>query len=177
MSLARVKAWYKHFREGRVSLADDAWSKTPHHITDDIVQLVNGLVTQDHQVTVKAVAAEVGLSIRSVHTIMAERLNWCKVCAQWVLHNRKHVEWPTVLIICSAMPGKGMSFWHEWWLEMSFGIITSNQKRNDKVSSGSIQGHHHQKSKAIHTSAGKVMLTFFDRDSPLLIDFLQRRKQ
>ena len=49
MSLARVKAWQQRFREGRVSLADDARSGTPHPITDDIVQLVNGLVTQDRQ--------------------------------------------------------------------------------------------------------------------------------
>ena len=43
------------------------------------------------------------------------------------------------------MPGKGMTSWHEWWLKMSVGFITSNQNRNDKVSSGGIQGHHHEK--------------------------------
>ena len=58
-----------------MSLADDAQSGTPHRITDDFIQLV-GLVTQDRQVTVKAVATEVG----SVHTIMTEKLNWHKVC-------------------------------------------------------------------------------------------------
>ena len=81
-----------------------------------------------------------------------------------------------VLINCSAMPGKGMRSWHEWWMEMSLVVITSNQNRNEKVSSGSIQDHHHKKnSKTIHTSAGKVMLTFvFEQDGPLLIDFLQR---
>ena len=47
MSLARVRTWHKRFREGWVSLADDTWSGTPHRITDDIVQLVDGLVTQD----------------------------------------------------------------------------------------------------------------------------------
>ena len=85
--------------------------------------------------------------------------------------NRKHVEWPTVLIICSAMPGKGMSSWHKWRLEMSLSVIILNQNQNYKVSSGSIQGHYHQKkSKAIHTSAGKIMLTFFfDQDGTLLI--------
>ena len=46
MYLARVKAWHKRLREGRVSLADDARSGTPHRITDGIVQLVDGLVTQ-----------------------------------------------------------------------------------------------------------------------------------
>ena len=72
MSLARVKAWHKHFREGWVLLADDARSGTPHRITDDIVQLVDGPVTQDCRVTVKAVATEAGLSIRSVHTIISK---------------------------------------------------------------------------------------------------------
>ena len=47
-----------------------------------------------------------------------------------------------VLIICSAMPVKELSSWLEWWLDMSLGVI-SNQNRNDKVSSGSIYGHHH----------------------------------
>ncbi|KAJ4430453.1 hypothetical protein ANN_22669 [Periplaneta americana] len=87
MSLARVKAWHKRFRERRVSLADGAQSGTPHRITDDIVELVDGPVTQDRRVTVKAVAAEVGLSVGSVHTIMAERLNWRKVCDQWLPHS------------------------------------------------------------------------------------------
>ena len=84
MILSRVKVWCKSFREGRVSLADDARSGTPHCIADDIVQLVDGLVSQDRRVTVKAVAAEVGLSVGSIHTIMTERLNWRKVCAQMV---------------------------------------------------------------------------------------------
>ena len=77
MSLARVKAWHKLFREGRVSLADDARSGTSYRITDDLVQLVDELVTQDRRVTLKAVAAKFG----SVHIIMTEELNWRKVCA------------------------------------------------------------------------------------------------
>ena len=66
MSLARVKAWHKRFREGWVSLSNDAWSGTPHRITNDIVQLVDGLIIQDRRVTVKAIATEVGLRIGSV---------------------------------------------------------------------------------------------------------------
>ena len=75
MSLASVKGWQMGFREGRVSLADHARSGTPYRITDDIVQPFDGLITQDRRVTVKAVAAKVGLSVGSVHTIMTERLN------------------------------------------------------------------------------------------------------
>lgn len=72
MSLARVKSWHKRFREGRVSLVYDALPGTPKRITDDIIQLIDGLVMQDCQVTVKAVAAEVGLSVGSVHIIMTK---------------------------------------------------------------------------------------------------------
>ena len=61
-------------------------SGTPHSITDGIVHLVDGLVTQDRRVTVKALAVEVGLSFGSVHAILTEPLNWRKMCAQWVLH-------------------------------------------------------------------------------------------
>ena len=50
MSLARVKAWHKCFREGWVSLADDARSRTPHHIADDIIQLVDGLITRTAEI-------------------------------------------------------------------------------------------------------------------------------
>ena len=67
-----------------MSLPNDAWSGTPHRIIDDIVQLVDGLVIQDRRITLKAIIAEVRLIIGSVHTIMMGRLNWCKVCAQWV---------------------------------------------------------------------------------------------
>ena len=44
MSIAKVKAWHTRFRERRS--ADDARSGAQHRITDDIVQLVDGLVTQ-----------------------------------------------------------------------------------------------------------------------------------
>ena len=75
MSLARVKAWHKRFRKVGVSLADNAHSVTPHRITDDIVQLVDGLVTQDLRVAVQAIAAEDGMSVGRFHTTMTERLN------------------------------------------------------------------------------------------------------
>ena len=81
----------------------------------------------------------------------------------------------TALIICSSIQGKGMSFWHGLWVEMSLGVITSNKNRNDKVSSGGTQGHHEQNGlNAIHTRAGKVILKFFfDQDGHFLIEFLQ----
>ena len=66
---------------------------------------------------------------------------------------------PTVLIICSAMPEKGISSWHEWWMEMSLGVITSNQNRNDKVSSASIQGHQHKKNPRLSTQVQAKTIT------------------
>ena len=128
MSFARVKAWHKRFREGRVSLADDARSGTPHCITDHIVQLVDGLIIQDRRVKVKTVPAKVRLNVGCVHIIMMERLNWHKVCTQWVPHSLQPQQEACRMAHCSAVPGKGMSSWHEWWLEMSLGVISSNQE-------------------------------------------------
>ena len=42
-------------QKGQLSLSDNTQSGTLHHITND-VQLVDRIVTQDHGVTVKAVA-------------------------------------------------------------------------------------------------------------------------
>lgn len=89
MSFARIKAWHKHFREGWVPLAmmHAARSGAPKRITDDIVQFIDGLLMQDRRVTVKALAAEFGLSVWKVQTVMTERLNLRKMCAQSVPHS------------------------------------------------------------------------------------------
>ena len=179
MSLARVKAWHKHFREGWVSLANDALSGTPHHITNDIVQLVYGLVTQDRRVTVKAVAAEVGLSIESVHTIMTERLNWCKVCAQWVSHSLQPQQKACRMAHCIDHLQHYAREGNEFLARVLAGVESWCHHFEPESKRQSLQRKHPgspppKKSKAIDTSAGKVMLMFFGQDGPLLIDFLQR---
>ncbi|KAF8781430.1 hypothetical protein HNY73_011824 [Argiope bruennichi] len=54
MSLASIKVWHKCFRKRMLSLADDANSGIPNRITDGIFQLVDGFVTQDCRVKLKA---------------------------------------------------------------------------------------------------------------------------
>ena len=181
MSFSKVKTWHKRIREGRVSLADDARSGTPHRITDDIVQLVDGFVTQHCRVTVKAVAAEVRSNVRSVHTIMTKRLNWHKVCAQWVPHSLQPQQEACVMahcidhLQCYAREG------NEFLARVVAGDESWCHHFEPEAKRQSLQWKHPgspipKKSKAIHTSAGKVRLMFFfEQDDSLPIDFLQRR--
>lgn len=76
-----------------------------------------------------------------------ERLNWHNGYLIVFIHNRNHVEWPTVLIICSTMPGKGMSASDWRWV-----LVSSLWIRIETV----------------------TLTFFFDQDGPLLINFLQR---
>ena len=124
----------------------------------------------------------------------SSRTAWCRrprwiVCPsepflgdqKWCNHRERGLdcmkgdrEPPTVLIICSVMPGKRLSSWHKWWLELNLGVIILNHTRNDKVSSGSIQGHHLPKNPRPST---KVQERLWDvllwPRWPLLIVFLQ----
>ena len=94
------------------------------------------------------------------------------VCPTVFNHNRKHVKWPTLLIICSAMPGKGMSSWHEWWMEMSLGVEPESKWQ-------SLQCKHpgSPPPKKIQCHPRKCRKSYADvllwPRRPLLIDFLQ----
>ena len=110
---------------------------------------------QDCQVTVKAVASKVGLSIRSVHTIMTERLNWHKVCTQWVPHSLQPQQEACRMVHCIDHLQRYAREGNEFLARVGAGdeslLITSNQNQNDKVSSGSTHGHHHQKNPRLST--------------------------
>ena len=57
---------------------------------------------------------------------------------------------------------------------MSLGVITSNQNQNNKVSSGSIQDHHHQKNPRSFTQVQERLCWRSSLTKTILIDFLLR---
>lgn len=84
-SRAVVYAWIKRFKEGREGLQDDpregrpSTSKNEHN-----VELVRNLVAEDNQITVDAVASEVGISHGSAFSILTQELGLRKPLARWV---------------------------------------------------------------------------------------------
>ncbi|KAJ4432284.1 hypothetical protein ANN_20902 [Periplaneta americana] len=72
----QVYAWHKRFSGGRDSIKDDVRSGRPTTATNEaIAQRVRNVVTDDRRKTIKEIAAEVGISIGSVHNVLHKHLN------------------------------------------------------------------------------------------------------
>ena len=128
----------------------------------------------------KAVAAEVGLSIGSVHTIVTERLNWRKVSAQWVPHSLQPQQEACRMAHCIDHLQHYAREGNKFLARVVVGNESWCHHFEPESKQQSLQWRHpgspqSRKSKAIPTSAVKFLLIFFDQDGSLLIDFLQRR--
>ena len=65
--------WHKRFREGRRSLEDDHRTGRPQTAaTEENVNVISVLIQDDPRITVRDVAAILGISIRSSDLIMTE---------------------------------------------------------------------------------------------------------
>jgi hypothetical protein len=72
----KIKEWYNRFKDGRTSVESDARSGRPSASgNDELIDLVRTLVMQDHRVTVRELAEEVGISTGSVHSILTDDLS------------------------------------------------------------------------------------------------------
>ena len=82
---ATVKKWAALFKAGRENLENDDRSGRPStSVTEDTISKVENLVMADCRLTVKYLAAKVGISATSVETILHQHLKLNKVSARWV---------------------------------------------------------------------------------------------
>ncbi|KAJ4449017.1 hypothetical protein ANN_00411, partial [Periplaneta americana] len=76
MKKTQVYAWHKRFSGGRDSIKDDVRSGRPTTATNEaIAQRVHNVVRDDRRKTIKEIAAEVGISVGSVHDVLHKHLN------------------------------------------------------------------------------------------------------
>ena len=86
MSRTQCYAWFKRFKEGRMSVAEDPRPIRPSTSTnDDHVKRVRAVIHGNRCLTVREVAEEVGISIGSCHQIFTEKRQMRRVSAQFVL--------------------------------------------------------------------------------------------
>jgi hypothetical protein len=78
-------AWHKRFREGRVSLQDDARPGEAHCvITPDVIAALDGHIRANRWITVEEISLLMGISHGSIHAIVTKHLLYRKICAQRV---------------------------------------------------------------------------------------------
>ncbi|PNF21232.1 hypothetical protein B7P43_G04189 [Cryptotermes secundus] len=87
MSRSRVLEWHKRFREGHVSLQDDALPGQAHRvITPDVTAALDGHIRANRRITMEEISLLMGIRHGSVHAIVTRHLLYRKICAQWVPH-------------------------------------------------------------------------------------------
>lgn len=116
----------------------------------------------------------VGISHGSIHAIIKDHLQFRKICAQWVPHQL--TEEQKIHRIAVSL-GHLQRYHEEEYAFLSSpgtkrGVTILSPRANGKANSGNSPPP--KKSKAVHTSSGKVMMTFFfDCKGPLLVNFLE----
>ncbi|GBM35561.1 hypothetical protein AVEN_106780-1 [Araneus ventricosus] len=180
LSRSTVVEWRKRFLEGRELLEDDARPGQANRvITPEMIAQVHDLVLNNRRVTVDEIHRLLGISVGTTHTIMHQHLKFRKICAQCVPHQLTAEQRNNRM----AQSLSHLQRYHEEEYGFLSHIVTGDEtcchhfepesKRQSK------QWKHAtspppKKSKAVHISSGKVMMSFFfDHKGPLLVEFLE----
>ena len=85
LSRTQCHKWYQRFISGRMSVEDDPKSGRPSTpIDDDRIEKVLAVIRQNHHLTVREVAEEVGICKSSCHLILTDKLQMRCVAAKFV---------------------------------------------------------------------------------------------
>ena len=82
---ASVRKWYILFRNGRIHIHDEERWWWPSVITDALKQKVDFIIRENRRFTISEVHGQYQEVSRStVHEIVAQHLEYHKICARWV---------------------------------------------------------------------------------------------
>jgi len=85
MDVKNVRSWVRQFKEGGISCENkpkEPWSRTSR--SEDMTARMEQMVMEDRRMTVKQMAANAGISVGSVDTLLHGDLKMRKVSARWV---------------------------------------------------------------------------------------------
>jgi hypothetical protein len=85
MGAMEIKAWFNCFKDGRTLADSDQRSGKPSTSQNaNVIENVRSLILEDHRLTVREIANEVGISTGSAHSILTEYLHMCRVVANFI---------------------------------------------------------------------------------------------
>jgi transposase len=84
LGASSVRRWVKHFKDGNTDIADQPLcGRLRTAATERNKQKVDELIRQDRKITVREIAAQLGVGHHAVQEMM-EILGYLKVCSHWV---------------------------------------------------------------------------------------------
>ena len=179
-SYAQVEFWVGEFKRGRTSLEDKVRSGRPLDATDDeMYKKVRYLVYSDGRIQLEEITQALGISHRSVSTILHDRLGLRKLTARWVFKFLSDEQMANRASVCSALLERFKSK-DDFLLR----LVTVDETwvhyydHENKAQSCQWVGPGSARPKKFKTqpSAGKVMATvFWDAKGVIMLDFLPRR--
>ena len=84
MSITQIKELYNHFKDGSTSVDSERHGRPSTSRNDNVINQVQTLLMQDHRITVRELAGEVGVSIGSVQHILTVDSGLRRVSAKFV---------------------------------------------------------------------------------------------
>jgi histone-lysine N-methyltransferase SETMAR len=181
-SKATIANWAREFKHGRCSLEDDPRAGAPSTaVNRETIAAVETIVIEDRRVSLKKVAAAVGISSTSAHRILHKELHMNKVNTKWVpriltadmCHARVACA-NDLLQLCDSDPSGFFSR-----------IVTADESwihHYDPESQTEAKQWKHPDSPTPKRplqsrSAGKIMMSvFWDAKGVLLLDFLPHKE-
>jgi hypothetical protein len=174
--------WVKKFSQGHLKVTGDARSGNPvETVREATVQQVEELISADRRIMTDSIATMLRCSHGLAYSIMHDRLNFLKVCAQWLPRELKDGE---------NINRMGLSLQHLLWdanegEDMLNRIVTGDKSPvhhyQPESECASIQWKHPsspstKKFKVLSMpSVGKIMLTIFWDSQGVLLAHFQKR--
>ncbi len=87
LSLPTIYHWYCRFEAGRTNVGDDQRSGRPRKLTPEALGRIQLIVEADKTVSLRQIATQAGLSVRTIHHALKNNLQLSKCPTHWVTHH------------------------------------------------------------------------------------------
>ena len=177
---ATAKNWVAQFKRGDFSTCDAPRPGRPKTVTTpEIIDQIHELILEDHRISAKSVAEQLGISRERVGSIMkiwtcgsssrnGSRNAWTRI---------KNVNGASRLSKFGIFSARSKWFpvGRDWWPWTKPSYITMTRGQSNNQWSGGIAAHSTPKNSECKKIGGKVIASiFWDQDGFLLIDYLPK---